>query len=209
MDKNKFFLGIMIAAVGLFMLIAPEAFMKFVVIILGVGLIFDGIFILVTVRNLVTDVNYGRVMAIHGWLSIGVGVLAVFLPLVFAAIFWTIMAYTIAVYLLVAAGMELYAINMLSRNGISTKKSIFEVIISLLLAVVLFMLPSQSLGNALVRVFGVLLLLTGIIFALVQWKLQPIIIQPDSITDDSDASDDTAEATAEQADGTATDGQDA
>lgn len=191
------------------MLIAPEAFMKFVVIILGVGLIFDGIFILVTVRNLVTDVNYGRVMAIHGWLSIGVGVLAVFLPLVFAAIFWTIMAYTIAVYLLVAAGMELYAINMLSRNGISTKKSIFEVIISLLLAVVLFMLPSQSLGNALVRVFGVLLLLTGIIFALVQWKLQPIIIQPDSITDDSDASDDTAEATAEQADGTATDGQDA
>ena len=153
MDKNKFFLGIMIAAVGLFMLIAPEAFMKFVVIILGVGLIFDGIFILVTVRNLVTDVNYGRVMAIHGWLSIGVGVLAVFLPLVFAAIFWTIMAYTIAVYLLVAAGMELYAINMLSRNGISTKKSIFEVIISLLLAVVLFMLPSQSLGNALACCF--------------------------------------------------------
>ena len=185
MDKNKFFLGIMIAAVGLFMLIAPEAFIKFVVIILGVALIFDGIFILVTVRNLVTDVNYGRVMAVHGWLSIGVGALAVFLPLVFANIFWTVMAYTIAVYLLAAAGMEIYAISMLSRNGISTKKSIFEVIICLLLAVVLFMLPTQALGNALVRVFGVVLLAAGVIFALVQWKLKPIIIQPDSITDDT------------------------
>ncbi len=173
----------MIAVVGLFMLISPDSFIKFAVIILGIALIFDGIFILVTVRNLIVDKNYGFVMAVHGWLSIAVGLLAVLLPMIFAEAFWTIMAYTLAVYLLTAAGMEIYAINMLSRNGISTKKSIFEVIICVILAIMLFILPSQLLGNALVRVFGVVLIATGAIFALVQWKLKPIIIQPDSIED--------------------------
>ena len=180
MDKNKFFLGIMVAAVGLFMLISPEAFIKFVVIILGIALIFDGVFILVTVRNLIADVNYGRVMAVHGWLSIGVGAVAVLLPLVFAAVVWTIMAYSLAVYLLVAAGMEVYAITVLTRNGISTKKSIFEVIVCVFLAVVLFILP-HSAGNALVRVFGVVLLAAGALFSLVQWRLRPIVVQPDSV----------------------------
>ncbi len=181
MDKNKFFLGIMIAVVGLFMLISPESFIEFAVIILGIALIFDGIFILVTVRTLVTDVNYARVMAIHGWLSIAVGALAVLLPRVFAVITWTIMAYTMAFYLLVAAGMEVYAINILSRNGISTKKSIFEVLICIILAVVLFLLSPQSLGSTLVSVFGVVLLGAGVLFSFVQWKSRSIVIQPDRI----------------------------
>ena len=180
MDKNKFFLGIMIAAVGLFLLISPEAVIAFAVIVLGIALIFDGVFILVTARNLITDVNYGRVMAVHGWLSIGVGALAVLLPLVFASVVWTVMAYTIAAYLLVAAGMELYSVSVLARNGISAKKSIFEAIVCLFLAVVLFMLP-RAAGNALVRVFGVALLAAGVLFSLVQWRLRPIVIQPDSV----------------------------
>lgn len=193
----------MIAVVGLFMLISPDSFMKFAVIILGITLIFDGIFILVTVRNLVVDKNYALVMAVHGWLSIAVGLLAVLLPMIFAEIFWTIMAYTMAVYLLAAAGMEIYAINMLSRNGISTKKSIFEVIICVILAIILFILPSDILRNTLVSVFGVILIIIGVTFALVQWKLKPIIIQPDSVEDiieeaEAEAEEESSEKTEKQ-----------
>ncbi|MBQ3965953.1 MAG: DUF308 domain-containing protein [Treponema sp.] len=202
MDKNKFFLGLMIAVVGLFMLISPDSFMKFAVIILGITLIFDGIFILVTVRNLVVDKNYALVMAVHGWLSIAVGLLAVLLPMIFAEIFWTIMAYTMAVYLLAAAGMEIYAINMLSRNGISTKKSIFEVIICVILAIILFILPSDILRNTLVSVFGVILIIIGVAFALVQWKLKPIIIQPDSVEDIIEEAEAEAEAEEESSEKT-------
>ena len=202
MDKNKFFLGLMIAVVGLFMLISPDSFMKFAVIILGITLIFDGIFILVTVRNLVVDKNYALVMAVHGWLSIAVGLLAVLLPMIFAEIFWTIMAYTMAVYLLAAAGMEIYAINMLSRNGISTKKSIFEVIICVILAIILFILPSDILRNTLVSVFGVILIIIGVTFALVQWKLKPIIIQPDSVEDIIEEAEAEAEAEEESSEKT-------
>ena len=192
----------MIAVVGLFMLISPDSFMKFAVIILGITLIFDGIFILVTVRNLVVDKNYALVMAVHGWLSIAVGLLAVLLPMVFAEIFWTIMAYTMAVYLLAAAGMEIYAINMLSRNGISTKKSIFEVIICVILAIILFILPSDILRNTLVSVFGVILIIIGVTFALVQWKLKPIIIQPDSVEDIIEEAEAEAEAEEESSEKT-------
>ena len=192
----------MIAVVGLFMLISPDSFMKFAVIILGITLIFDGIFILVTVRNLVVDKNYALVMAVHGWLSIAVGLLAVLLPMIFAEIFWTIMAYTMAVYLLAAAGMEIYAINMLSRNGISTKKSIFEVIICVILAIILFILPSDILRNTLVSVFGVILIIIGVAFALVQWKLKPIIIQPDSVEDIIEEAEAEAEAEEESSEKT-------
>ncbi len=192
----------MIAVVGLFMLISPDSFMKFAVIILGITLIFDGIFILVTVRNLVVDKNYALVMAVHGWLSIAVGLLAVLLPMIFAEIFWTIMAYTMAVYLLAAAGMEIYAINMLSRNGISTKKSIFEVIICVILAIILFILPSDILRNTLVSVFGVILIIIGVTFALVQWKLKPIIIQPDSVEDIIEEAEAEAEAEEESSEKT-------
>ena len=198
----------MIAVVGLFMLISPESFMKFAVIILGITLIFDGIFILVTVRNLVVDKNYALVMAVHGWLSIAVGLLAVLLPMIFAEIFWTIMAYTMAVYLLAAAGMEIYAINMLSRNGISTKKSIFEVIICVILAIILFILPSDILRNTLVSVFGVILIIIGVTFALVQWKLKPIIIQPDSVEDIIEEAEAEAEAEAEEESSEKTEKQD-
>lgn len=198
----------MIAVVGLFMLISPDSFMKFAVIILGITLIFDGIFILVTVRNLVVDKNYALVMAVHGWLSIAVGLLAVLLPMIFAEIFWTIMAYTMAVYLLAAAGMEIYAINMLSRNGISTKKSIFEVIICVILAIILFILPSDILRNTLVSVFGVILIIIGVAFALVQWKLKPIIIQPDSVEDIIEEAEAEAEAEAEEESSEKTEKQD-
>ena len=54
-------------------------------------------------------------------------------------------------------------------------------LVCVILAVVLFMLPSRSLGNALVRVFGVVLLGAGILFSLVQWRVRSIVIQPDRI----------------------------
>ena len=98
--------------------------------------------------------------------------------------------------------MEIYAINRLSRNGISTKKSIFEVIICVILAIILFILPSDILRNTLVSVFGVILIIIGVTFALVQWKLKPIIIQPDSVEDIIEEAEAEAEAEEESSEKT-------
>ena len=57
--KNKFFLGFMIAAVGLFMLIQPDVFSKVAVIVLGIIAVMNGVFILYTARNLIIDKALG------------------------------------------------------------------------------------------------------------------------------------------------------
>ena len=185
MDKNKFFLGLMIAAIGLFMLIDPTAFIKFAVIILGIVAILNGIFILYTARNLIIDENYAFIMMIRGWMSVGVGVLAVALPLIFARLLWTVMAYTLAVYLLVSAGLESYTLSKLRRNGYAVRQSVIEVAASLIFAVILFIIPSSKFGNAIVVLGGLALIITGVVLAFIQWKNRPIVMDADAVVDDA------------------------
>ncbi len=186
MDKNKFLLGIVVAAVGLFMLLSPDAFIKFTVIILGIGAFVDGLFILVTTKNLILDPSYSRIMSIRGWMSIAAGALAVALPLVVAGIMWTIMAYTLAAYLLISSALEVYAIGKLKRNGIMIKQSVIEVLVSLLLAAVLLFIPSRSVGHIIVYGCGLSILIAGLGFAFVQWKNRPIIVHAETSTSDND-----------------------
>lgn len=192
MDKNKFFLGLMIAVVGLFMVIAPDAFIKFAVIILGIVGILNGVFILYTARNLIIDENYATIMLIRGWMSLGVGVLAVALPGFFAKVFdvmWMIMAYTLAVYLLVSAGLETYTISKLRRNGYAIRQSVIEVIASLIFAIILFTVPSD-IGAHIVCFGGVLLIVIGVALSFLQWKNRPLVLDADGIIDDDEPSAD-------------------
>lgn len=194
MDKNKFFLGLMIAAVGLFMLIASEAFIKFAVIILGIVAILNGVFILYTARNLIIDEHYATIMMIRGWMSVGVGLLAVALPGIFfkaLEIMWTIMAYTLAVYLLVSAGLETYTITKLRRNGYAVRQAVVEVIASLIFAVILFAVPT-NIGKIIVCLGGISLIVTGITMAFLQWRNRPIVMDADNVVDAADSTDDAA-----------------
>ena len=176
MDKNKFLLGIMIALIGLFMMVAADAFIKFAVIILGIAAVLDGIFILYTAKNLIIDENYAFIMKIRGCMSIVVGFLAVFLPLVFAAVLFTIMDYTLAAYLLISAGLEVYTIDKLKRNGYAIRQSVIEVISSIILAIVLFLIPSETMGRLIVGIAGLALIVTGLVMAFVQWRNRPLLM---------------------------------
>lgn len=197
MDKNRFFLGLMIAAVGLFMLIDPDAFIKFAVIILGIVAALNGVFILYTAKNLIIDENYATIMLIRGWMSVGVGVLAVALPGIFSRaleIMWAIMAYTLAVYLFVSAALEAYAISKLRRNGYAVRQSVTEVIASLIFAIILLAVPT-SIGKTIVRLGGISLIVAGVSLSLLQWKNRPLVMDADSVVDDDAAeSADTADA---------------
>ena len=72
----------------------------------------------------------------------------------------------------------------------------------MILAIILFILPSDILRNTLVSVFGVILIIIGVAFALVQWKLKPIIIQPDSVEDIIEEAEAEAEAEEESSEKT-------
>lgn len=181
MDKNRIFLGFVTAALGLFLLISPQTFIQFFVIILGVAAVIDGIFILATSRNLIVDPQYNMIVTIRGILSIVAGAFAVILPMTVANIAWKIMAYSLAVYLLISAGMQIYTITKLHRNGIMIRQSMIEVLTSILLAAALFVIPSKVAGDFIVRILGIALVIFGAGTVIVQWKNRPITISPDSV----------------------------
>lgn len=198
MDINKFVLSLLVAVVGLLMLLSPETFIAMAVIMLGVAAICDGIFIMVATRNLILDPDYKLMMTVRGLLSIIVGAAAIMLPLFVAAIAWTVMAYVLAGYLLVSAGIEIYGISKLHRNGIMVKQSVVETIISIILAIVLFIIPAKTAGGIIVRICGVVLLVSGIISAFLQWRNRPITVVPDSVVTENQETDSTAEETSEE-----------
>lgn len=173
----------MTAAMGLFLLISPNTFISFFVIILGVAAVIDGIFILAATRNLIIDPQYKLIVTIRGTLSLLIGLLAVVLPKLVAAIAWSAMAYALAVYLLVSAVLQIYTITKLHRNGIMVRQSMIEVASSLVLAIVLFIIPSETIGIFIIRIFGAVLLVAGIALSVIQWKSRPEVIIPDSVED--------------------------
>ncbi len=184
MDKNKFGLSLLVSVTGLLMLVSPETFIAMVVIILGVAAVVNGVFIMVTTRNLIYDPEYRLMMTVRGIMSIVVGAAAVLIPLVIAAIAWKVMAYVIAFYLLVSSVLEIYGITKLHRNGIMIKQSVVETVVSLILAVVLFIIPAKTAGNVIVGICGAILLVAGIISAFMQWRNRPVTVIPDSVEDD-------------------------
>ena len=193
MDKNNIILSFFVAIVGLLMMISPETFISMVVIILGVAVIIDGLFIMITTRNLILDPQYRLMMTIRGILSIVVGTVAVILPIVTAAIIWKIMAYVLGGYLLVSAGLEVYGILKLHRNGIMIKQSLIETIVLVILAIALFIIPSKTAGGIIVGICGALLIFAGVFSAFLQWRNRPITVVPDSVVtenpDDSEKTD--------------------
>ncbi|MBR1723049.1 MAG: DUF308 domain-containing protein [Treponema sp.] len=181
MDKSKFLLGFVTAALGLFLLISPDTFISFFVIILGLTAVIDGIFILAATRDLIIDPQYKLIVTVRGVLSIVVGLLAVILPIAVAAVVWKAMAYTLAVYLIISAGMQIYTITKLHRNGIMVRQSMIEVASSILVALVLFVIPAQTAGHFIIRLFGIALLVVGIGLLVLQWKNRPEVMIPDSV----------------------------
>lgn len=205
MDRNRIFLGFVTAALGLLLLISPDSFIKLFVILLGVAAVIDGIFILATTRNLILDPQYNLIVTIRGVLSIAVGAFAVIFPLATAKTVWNIMAYSLAVYLLISAVMQIYTITKLHRNGIMIRQSMIEVLTSILLAVVLFVIPAKEVGDFIVRIFGIALVIFGAGTVILQWKNRPITVVPDSVEtveteDDSETNSDSTETKDEESD---------
>ena len=116
-------------------------------------------------------------------ISIVIGILAVFLPLRFAEAMWTIMLYVLAAYLLASAFLELYMLAKLRDTNIERRRYMLEVIISLVGAIVLFIVP-QQVGLVLVRILGVLLLAVSAGYMLFEWHDRPIVVDEVEVVDD-------------------------
>lgn len=169
MRRSYLGMGFLSLIAGLLMLFSPEAWTKVVVMLLGIAAIVNGLFNLLYVRRVYDDAYFRRSIVIRGLLSVVVGLVAVILPLALAAAVWTVMVYVLAAYLLVSALLELFATIRLRSSGVDTRPYYGEIVGSIILAVVLFVIPAQ-VGVLLVRIFGGLLVLSGVGLFVWQWR---------------------------------------
>ena len=193
MKSNGVIISILAAIAGLMMLAVPAAFVQAVTVFFGIAAVVSGIVTLVVLRPMLADASFRSCMLVRGLTGILVGVLAVALPLAFAAAMWTIMIYVLAVYLVLSALLELYAAVRLKAGGFPVSQYVLEVIITLALAAFLFALPAE-IGTLLVRICGGVLLLGAALMLFYALKFAPRAAArlPDGTADDGASADDAA-----------------
>ena len=177
MKKDSLFLGVILAAAGLFMIIWPEGCVKAVVILLGIEALLNGMYQLLYTRKLFPDTTFQYSVLIV------VGLLALFLPLRFAAVMWSVMLYVLAFYLLAGSGLLIFSIGKLRDTSVDRRQFVLEALISIVIALIMIIIPIK-LGTSLIRIGGTVIFLIGAVYILFYIINRPEVCEPIEVVDD-------------------------
>ena len=162
MKRWYLFSGILAALLGLLVIIFPSFWIKLVVVIIGLAAIGYGIYCLKFTKALSEDIYYRRTILIKSIVSIIAGVMAVLFPLAIGGAAWTAMIWVLIIYLLASAAIGFYAAALLKDSGVERKRYIIENLLLLAVAVILILISPRALGNAIIRLIGIVVLVAGI-----------------------------------------------
>ncbi len=162
MKRWYLFSGILAALLGILIIIFPSFWIKLVVIIIGVAAIVYGIYSLRFTKSISDDVYYRRSIIIKSIVSIIAGVMAVLFPLAIGGAAWTAMIWMLIIYLLASAAIGFYAAALIKDAGVERKRYIIENLLLLAIAVVLILISPRALGNAIIRLIGIVVLIAGL-----------------------------------------------
>lgn len=162
MKRWYLFSGILAALLGLLVIIFPAFWIKLVVVILGLAAIAYGIYSLKITKVISDELNYRRTILIKSIVSIVTGLMAVLFPLAIGGAAWTAMIWLLIFYLLISAAAGFYAAALLKDSGVERKRYIIENLLLLAAAVVLILISPRSLGNAIIRLIGIVVLVAGL-----------------------------------------------
>ena len=162
MKRWYLFSGILAALLGLLVIIFPAFWIKLVVVILGLAAIAYGIYSLKITKVISDELNYRRTILIKSIVSIVAGLMAVLFPLAIGGAAWSAMIWLLIFYLLISAAAGFYAAALLKDSGVERKRYIIENLLLLAAAVVLILISPRSLGNAIIRLIGIVVLVAGL-----------------------------------------------
>ena len=162
MKRWYLFSGILATLLGLLVIIFPAFWIKLVVVILGLAAIAYGIYSLKITKVISDELNYRRTILIKSIVSIVAGLMAVLFPLAIGGAAWTAMIWLLIFYLLISAAAGFYAAALLKDSGVERKRYIIENLLLLAAAVVLILISPRSLGNAIIRLIGIVVLVAGL-----------------------------------------------
>ena len=163
LKKWNLWSGSLLAVLGLLVIIFPSFWFKVVVILLGIGAIVYGIYNLKITRSLSDGDYYHRTILIRGVVSIIIGVIAILFPLTLGKTMWFVMVWVLIVYLIVSSALGFYAAALLKDTGINRKKYILENVVLLVIAIVLILISPKNLGEAIIRIVGIVTTVIGAI----------------------------------------------
>lgn len=167
---NNLIFGILAIVIGILLVATPNTCIRAIVIILGFGAIADGIFNLIKNQNLIETKNYRVTILVKSISSLFIGVLAIVLPMAFAGTVWTAMVYILAVYLVVFAAMGFYAAAQIKKTGAPVKDITLRHLGCLIGAILLFIIPTKTLGLVILRIIGIILIIAGLIFIFLEYR---------------------------------------
>src|SRR5690554_2267805 len=134
-------IAIAIVALGIFIMVREDMFKQIFVMALGLVAIVTGITSLATMnRYSFGKFNHGTTL-VKGVLGLIIGVLAVIMPLATGEAVWTIIIYLLAAQMLIAAIVMLTDSIAVRSAGFPAAPLVTEGLISLVLAVILFVFP--------------------------------------------------------------------
>lgn len=162
MKRWYLFSGILAALLGILVIIFPAFWIKLVVVIIGLASIGYGIYSLKVTKVISDDYSYRRTILIKSIVSIIAGVMAVLFPLAIGGAAWTAMIVMLIIYLILSAASGFYAAALIKDSGVERKRYIIENLLLLAVAVVLILISPRSLGNAIIRLIGIIVLIAGV-----------------------------------------------
>lgn len=169
MKHKNLLIGALLSVIGALMLFFPAQCVSAVVILLGLGAVINGIYNLLHTRKLIADSSFQSAVTLRAAVGIVIGLLALFLPLLFARALWTFMLYALAVYLLLNAAFGLFIVGKLHDSGIDRKQFLLDAIISFAASAAMFIIPAK-IGFTVVRIAGAALLVVGALYLFYIWK---------------------------------------
>lgn len=153
--------GILIIALGCYMLFATASFVNLAVKIMGVLAIISGIVTLVELNSYSFGVYSKGATIFKGVLGIIVGIVVLFLPLLTAKVTWIVLLYIIGIQLAISAIIAFWDAFALRKSGFALSGLVMEGVLSLVFALLMFLFP-QSIGRMLVKIVGAVVAAGGI-----------------------------------------------
>jgi uncharacterized membrane protein HdeD (DUF308 family) len=153
--------GVLVIALGCYMLFGTASFVKLAVIIMGIFAIISGVVTLVELNSYSFGIYSKGATIFKGVLGIVVGFLVLFLPVVTAKVTVVVLLYIIGIQLAISALIAFWDAFALRKSGFSLSGLIMEGVLSLVFALLMFLFP-QSIGSMFVKIIGVLIAMGGI-----------------------------------------------
>jgi len=178
--------GSLLMIFGIYLMFQQESFIRIFISILGLFLAGSGLFSLFSLNRYQLGKRTKIATLVKALISLGLGVVAIIVPLSAANVSWTVLLYVIAAELIFSSIILFLDALLLRKSGIIISGMLSEGVFSLVVAILLFVFP-QQIGSMLLKLVGAVLIASGLAMVLWAYRIRKINRQSSTQTIEAEA----------------------